>query len=87
MVRSAILQAHAHVTFWRFAGREIAIGALQAVGGIALYALVIWAVVHKYINTQVLRNAVSARTAFFTTDGRTGPPEADRRGGGGSDWT
>ena len=53
--------AAVHTDFWSFVGREVAIGALQAVGGIALYALAIWAIVHKYINVQSLKHAVTAR--------------------------
>lgn len=49
------------LALWQFMGREMGIGFLQALGGIALYALVLWAIFHNLIRTKVFQNAVNAR--------------------------
>lgn len=49
------------LTLWKFIGREVAIGALQAIGAIFLYALAIWAVVNQLIKTKSIQSAINAK--------------------------
>ena len=49
------------VLTWVFARREIATGALQAIGSILVYALVVWIIINKYVNVSYLRDAIAMR--------------------------
>lgn len=77
---------------WRFALKEMSVGALQAVGTIVVYALVLWLLLRHYISNAELRDALYMRAPVLLNEfgaGDATTPQTDQaattvRGG---DWS
>ena len=62
---------------WTFVGAELARGALQAVGGLFIYAFAIWLVVSNVLTDgqkNAIRNAIAFRTSVIATSSSTTSP-------------
>ncbi len=60
---------------WLAVLREVGVGALQAVGAIAVYTLVLYIVLKNYVRSDLLRDAVALRSPVMgVASGASSPP-------------